>query len=293
MTSERASTNRRLIANADDFGISEEVNEAVIRAYKEGVLTSASLMVTGAAFESAVRLAKENPGLAVGIHLVTVMGRSVLPHKEVPSLVDESGDFSSKAAAAGLKYFFSPRARRELRREVAAQFEKFHSTGLRLSHVDGHLHLHVHPVIFNASLKLAIKYGARRMRVPQEEARLALGFERKDALRKIVHAILFGELARYMKRKLSSHGFTVPERVYGNLQSGGMSEEYFLYVLDKLSASTNEIYFHPAVYSAVRSLSRDERQRLAEFEALTSERVRHRLEELGVELATYFDLELN
>src|SRR5215211_6942485 len=124
---------RRLIVNADDFGISEEVNEAVIRAYKEGVLTSASLMVTGAAFESAVRLAKENPGLAVGIHLVTVMGRSVLPHKEVPSLVDESGDFSSKAAAAGLKYFFSPRARRELRKEVAAQFEKFHSTGLRLS----------------------------------------------------------------------------------------------------------------------------------------------------------------
>src|SRR5262245_41291022 len=68
------SNQRRVIINADDFGASEEVNEAVIRAYKEGVLTSASLMVTGQAFDQAVRLANENPGLAVGIHLVTVVG---------------------------------------------------------------------------------------------------------------------------------------------------------------------------------------------------------------------------
>src|SRR6185369_5219302 len=75
----------RLIVNADDFGVSEPVNEAIIRAFNEGVLTSASLMVTGVAFEQAVMLAKENPGLAVGIHLVTVVGRSVLPHSQVPS----------------------------------------------------------------------------------------------------------------------------------------------------------------------------------------------------------------
>src|SRR5882724_3324129 len=88
----------RLIINADDFGMSEEVNEAAIRAYKEGVLTSTSLMVTAAAFEQAVRLAKENPGLAVGIHLVTVVGKSVLPHREIPTLVDEKGNFSNNPA---------------------------------------------------------------------------------------------------------------------------------------------------------------------------------------------------
>ena len=81
-----SSPQRRLIVNADDFGASEEVNEAVIRAFKEGVLTSTSLMVTGAAAEHAVKLAKENPGLAVGIHLVTVVGRSALPHSEIPTL---------------------------------------------------------------------------------------------------------------------------------------------------------------------------------------------------------------
>ena len=245
---------RQLIVNADDFGMSEAVNEAVIRAHREGVLTSASLMVTGAAAAQAVRLAKENPGLAVGIHLVAVMGRSVLPHSEIPTLVDEAQSFSNNPTAAGLKYFFSPQSRREIRREIAAQFATFHETGLRLSHVDGHLHLHVHPVIFNEALKQAIKYGARRMRVPEEERDLALGFDRSHQAQKTFFTIQFGGLARYMKSKLKAAGFTVPERVYGNLQSGRMNESYFLYILDNLRAATNEIYFHPATYSPDRAL---------------------------------------
>lgn len=284
------STRLRLIVNADDFGVSEEVNEAVIRAYKEGVLTSASLMVTGAAFGQAVRLAKENPGLAVGIHLVTVVGKSVLPYSEIPALVDREGNFSNNPTAAGLKYYFSARARRDLRKELAAQFERFHSTGLSLSHIDGHLHLHVHPVIFRAALELGAKYGARRMRVPREERRLALGFDRANKLRKTIHTLLFGGLARYMKRKLNQNGFEFPERVYGNLQSGRMSERYFLYALDNLTSETNEIYFHPAVYADDRLLDSGERQCSVEFEALTSKRVKDRVRELDVKLTNYFEI---
>lgn len=280
----------RVIINADDFGMSEEVNEAVIRAYKEGVLTSTSLMVTGAAFEQAVKLAKENPGLAVGIHLVTVAGKSLLSHSEIPALVDREGNFSNNPTAAGLKYYFSPRARRELRKELAAQLEKFHSTGLPLSHLDGHLHLHVHPVIFKATLDLGAKYGARRMRVPAEERHLALAFDRANRLQKTIHTLLFGGLARYMKKKLRERGFTFPERVYGDLQSGRMSERYFLYALDNLTAETSEIYFHPAVYADDRLLNKDERQCSIEFEALTSNRVKEKVEELGVKLVNYSEI---
>src|SRR5215470_4509625 len=185
----RAAKHRRLVVNADDFGMSEEVNQAIIRAFKEGVLTSCSLMVTGKAFDQAVRLAKENPGLAVGIHLVTVMGRAALPQSEIPSLVDQEGNFSNNPTLAGLKYYFSSHARKELRKELAAQFERFASTGLPLSHIDGHLHLHVHPVIFNAALELGAKYGARRMRVPVEERRLALEFDRSNVGIKTVHSL--------------------------------------------------------------------------------------------------------
>lgn len=286
------SRRRRLIVNADDFGASEEVNEAVVRAFKEGVLTSTSLMVTGAAAEHAVRLAKENPGLAVGIHLVTVVGRSVLPHSDIPSLVDHNGNFSNNPIAAGLKYFFSPRARRELRKELAAQFEKFHSTGLQLSHIDGHLHLHVHPVTFNAALDLGAKYGCRHMRVPVEERGLALQFDRMSSIRKTTHALLFGGLGRYMKKKLLARGFTFPVRVYGNLQTGRMSERYFLYALDNLAADTSEIYFHPAVYADDKSLNSDECQASIEFEALTSARVKDRIQTLGISLINYFALDV-
>lgn len=280
----------RVIVNADDFGMSEEVNEAVIRAYRDGVLTSTSLMVTGAAFEQAVMLAKANPGLAVGIHLVTVVGKSVLPHSEIPALVDREGNFSNNPTAAGLRYFFSPRARRQLRKELAAQFEKFRSTELPLSHIDGHLHLHVHPVIFKAALELGAKYGSRRMRVPFEERRLAIGFDRANLVRKTIHAALFGGLARYMKKKLTESGFTFPERVYGNLQSGKMSERYFLYALDQLTAETSEIYFHPAVYADEKLLSGEERQCSIEFEALTSKKVKERVAELGIKLASYSEI---
>ena len=282
---------KRLIVNADDFGSSEAVNEAVVRAYTEGVLTSCSLMVTGAAFEHAVRLAHAHPGLAVGIHLVTVMGRAVLSPAEIPTLVDEAGCFSSNPAAAGCKYYFSSQARCELRHELAAQFQKFSTTGLQLSHIDGHLHLHVHPVILNIALELGAWYGVQRMRVPQEEYHLALGFDRQNAGTKAVHTLLFGSLATWMKRQLRAHGFVWAERVYGNLHSGRMDEAYFLYTLERLRAGTNEIYFHPAVYPGGQPLTVDERQGTREFAALTSRAVGGRLRELGIALITYSDLD--
>jgi len=282
---------RRLVVNADDFGMSEEVNQGIIAAFRRGVLTSCSLMVTGRAFEQAVALAKENPKLAVGIHLVAVMGRSVLPKSAIPTLVDKAGNFPNNPTAAGLKYYFSPRARRELRSEIAAQFERFAGTGLPLSHIDGHLHLHIHPVIFKAALELGSQYGARRMRSPDEERALALRFDSSRPLLKTGHAALFGALAAYMKKRLTARGFKFPQRVYGNLQSGAMSEDYFLYALDNLRAETNEIYFHPALYRQERTLSKAERQCLTECEALLSGRVAARIAELDIELINYFDLE--
>jgi hopanoid biosynthesis associated protein HpnK len=280
-----------MIVNADDFGFSTEVNEAIIRGHREGVLTSASLMVTGAAFDEAIRLARENPRLGVGIHLVTVMGRSALPPEQIRSLVDERGNFSNNPVKAGLKYFFSPRARRELKRELEAQFERFKSTGLPLSHVDGHLHLHVHPVIFRTALDLAARYGARSMRVPVEERGLALRFDASNRMLKTVHSLLFDGLAGYMKPRLRARGIRFPERVYGNLQSGRMSEEYFLYALDNLRADCCEIYFHPAVYDSGVRLTDEQKQGQLEFEALLSRRVIERIGSLGIGLTNYYGLE--
>ena len=142
------STPRRLIVNADDFGRSASINQAVIRAHREGILTTASLMVNEPAFEEAVALARENPTLGVGLHLTLLCGHSALPPEEIPGLVNARGEFSNNPPGAGFRYFFQRSLREQLRREIHAQFQKFRATRLPLDHVNGHLHLHLHPTVF-------------------------------------------------------------------------------------------------------------------------------------------------
>ncbi len=147
-------TGQRVIFNADDFGCSSPVNEAVIRAHREGVLTSASLMVNGDAFEEAVRLARANPSLGVGLHLTLARGRSTLAPANLPGLVNPRGEFSEHAVAAGMRCFFQRSLRSQLEAEMRAQLEKFRATGLPLDHVNGHLNFHLHPVVFDVLLGL-------------------------------------------------------------------------------------------------------------------------------------------
>src|SRR6185503_5640756 len=146
--SERTAKERWLIVNADDFGLSAGANHAIIRAHREGILTSASLMVNEPGFDEAVELARENSRLGVGLHLTFLCGHSTLPPDRIPGLVNERGEFSSNPVQLGFQYFFQRDLREQLRAEMLAQFEKFRATGLPLDHVDSHHHLHAHPTIF-------------------------------------------------------------------------------------------------------------------------------------------------
>ena len=140
---------RRLIVNADDFGLSPSVNQAVVTAHRDGILTTASLMVNEPGFEEAIALAKQNPRLGVGLHLALSHGHAALLPGEIPGLVNERGEFSNRPVSTGLRYFVRRDLREELRREIKAQFEKFKATGLPLDHVNGHLHFHFHPRVFS------------------------------------------------------------------------------------------------------------------------------------------------
>src|SRR6185369_5716805 len=127
---------RRLIVNADDFGLSSSVNAAVIRAHRDGILTSASLMVNEPGFDEAVRLAKENPRLGVGLHLTLLHGHSTLPPEKIPGLVNGNREFSNDPVGVGMNYFFRRSLRERLRAEIHAQFDRFRATGLPLDHVN-------------------------------------------------------------------------------------------------------------------------------------------------------------
>jgi hopanoid biosynthesis associated protein HpnK len=276
----------RLIINGDDFGMSDAVNQGVIRAFREGVLTSCSLMVSGSAFEPAVQLARENEGLAVGIHVVTVRGRSVLPHGEIPAIVDGENKFPDDPVMAGLRYYFSRDARLQLEKELSAQFDKFAATGLGLSHIDSHLHMHVHPVILENLVQLAKRHGARSMRVPEDDLLLSLSLSRDGWLKQVADWLIFKILCKRMRAERIEYA----GRVYGLFMSGRMSEEYVLRVLDHLGEGVFELYCHPAVYDESLELSSHERQCLKEFRILVSERVKERLMRLGIEPTTYGEI---
>jgi hopanoid biosynthesis associated protein HpnK len=280
----------RLIINGDDFGASREVNEAVILAHRRGILTSASLMVSGPACEHAIELAKENPLLAVGLHVTLVDGRPVLPPRQIPHIAEKTGNFLSDPAMAGMRYFFSHRARNELLKEITAQFEKFSRSGLRFSHVDSHCHMHVHPVVLDAIIKVAQSCQVKRIRVPADDFFSALPFL-KSPLLSAGYALVFKLLTDCMKRKLGRREFIFPRKVYGNMLTGVMNLEYVVSLLDRLPPGTAEIYFHPALppFSELRDAER--LQRFRELCILLNSEVKAKIERLGIIPSNYFDLE--
>lgn len=248
-----------LIINADDFGRSTEINRAVIRAHREGILNSASLMIAGPAVDEAIELARQNPTLAVGLHLVVVDGPAILPATRIPHLVDSAGQFPNQPVRLGLRYALSKVARRELRDEITWQFQRFAATGLPLSHVDGHQHMHMHPTVFDLMLPLARRFGAKRIRIVRDDLRLALRYDTRHWMTKAISASIFAGLAyRCRHRCVASDSATggakrddvanlfpsTTARTYGFFQSGNMTEAYVQLVLQQLQDSA-EIYFHP------------------------------------------------
>ena len=232
-----------LIVTADDFGAAEEVNDAVEQGHRDGVLTAASLMVSGAAAGDAVARARAMPRLCVGLHLVLVDGRPTLPASAIPDLVDETGMFRDDMTAAAIRMFFLPHVRRQLEAEIEAQFDAFRATGLPLDHVNTHKHFHLHPTIAASIVRVGARYGMRAMRVP---------FEPRWVLKRIEPA---AELprdwglrpwAQWSRMRLRALGIRVPDSVFGLAWSGAMTPARLLGLLDNLPDGLSEIYLHPA-----------------------------------------------
>lgn len=256
-----------LILTADDFGFGPALNAAVVRAHREGPLRFASLMVEGEAVQEAVRLAKENPGLGVGLHLVLCLSQPEL---------------------WGLRYFFSPAHRRRVEPEIRRQLEKFLSFGLTPTHADGHINIHVHPVIFPALARLCREYKVPRVRLPGGEWRACRGYGGGGLALRAVNAAVFGLLRAYLRPQGLAQGLEIPERTFGLLRSGLMSEDYVLRLLDGLEEAQGEaeLYFHPSADPASRVADRPTptHHTIVELEALLSPRVRRRLEGLALRL---------
>ena len=270
---------KRLIVNADDFGLSHSVNEAVIRAHREGILTTASLMVNEPGFDEAVKLAKESPGLGVGLHLTLLHGHSALSPDKIPGLVNSRGEFSNSPVGVGMKYFFDSGLIEPLRAEIHAQFKKFHSTGLSLDHVNGHLHLHLHPVIFKILMDDSDKLGIRCLRFTRDCLSRSWKMSKENLFYRVSHAAIFEALSSHAHQTLRQKDINHTQITFGLLQDGRVNEDYILKLLPELPPGDSELYSHPSLDKFKH-----------EFDALISPRVREQVQKLDIQLIRYQDL---
>jgi chitin disaccharide deacetylase len=278
---------KRLIVNADDFGFSPEVNAGIVRAHRDGIIRSASLMVAESAALAAAELARDNPGLDVGLHAVVCMGRSILGSPRLGAAVRSSGEFTDNPVAAGLRYYFDRSARAAMTDELRAQVERHLKLVGYLNHIDGHLNFHVHPLFADILVELAVEYKVPCIRLPRERVTTTLRLRRDHATRKLVESVIFRALSRRMHRLMVEHGLTSTDALFGLHQSGHLDEDYVIGLIDRLCDGTTELYFHPA--ADIGSVPpAPEKQR--EVEILTSSRVRDAIARNRVELITFADL---
>lgn len=247
----------RLIVTADDFGLHVAVNEAVERAYCEGVLSTASLMVAAPAAADAVERARRFPRLAVGLHLVLTDGKPMLPAAQIPDLLDARGEFNGAMVRNGFRFFFLPRVRRQLGAEIRAQFEAFAATGLKLDHVNAHKHFHLHPTVLSLLLSIGHEFGLRAVRLPNDP-------DMGPWLRPWLSL---------MRWRLKRAGVVHNDYVFGVRHSGGMDEGMLLRLLRQLPDGLSELYLHPAVHDGW-SESMTNYRHTDELAALLSPKVR-------------------
>jgi chitin disaccharide deacetylase len=282
---------KSLIVSGDDFGAAVAVNDGIIRAHRDGILTQTSLMVTGDAAAHAVALAREHPRLAVGLHLVLAQGRPAAPRHEIPGLVRADGAFRDSPIPNGIRYAWAAvhaAGRRQLVREIEAQLDAFAATGLPLAHIDGHLNMHLHPMVLTILVELAPRHGIRAVRLSRESLGAALRYDRRHLVRKTFEGVVFQALAAFAAPRLRAAGIVSSERVYGMHQTGHVDEAYLLDVISHLPSGVSELYAHPAVGQAA-TMARYQAgyDHDGEVAGLTSPRVRAALARSGVALTTY------
>ena len=272
--------------HADDFGLSEAVNRGVIAAHRDGILTSASLMVTGDAFEHAAALARANPSLDVGVHLTLTEHRPLTDPATVPSLVDEQGRFLPHAIAFGRRYLNGRIELTEVRTELDAQIRRAAHAELPISHLDGHQHVHVLPGVAHVVADLAEQHGIRAVRHPAERLR-AYMLRDLRGIRRVAEKSLLKLLCalsplRSLKRTDDFVGF-----YFG----GRLTEQNLVTVLERVGLTgTTELMCHPGESDPASPYRHWGYAWAAEVAALSSARVKELLRARGLTLISYRDV---
>jgi hopanoid biosynthesis associated protein HpnK len=287
---------RRLIVNADDFGLTVGVNQGILRAYQEGILTSTTIMANGAAFEDAVALARANPGLGVGCHLVLVGGRALTTRDEAPTLVDRNGDLPASLGKLLARLACGAVKPEHIERELRAQIERVRAAGIEPTHLDTHKHTHICPQVMQPLARVAGEFRIRRVRKPFEGLRSALRLSRngggRAALSQRAKSAAAQATAPHFERLAKSHGLRTPDNFFGIALTGHLGAAAVVKILEAIPEGTSELMCHPGLYDSglERAATRLKRAREAELEGLLAPAARRAIAERGIQLISYREL---
>jgi hopanoid biosynthesis associated protein HpnK len=286
---------KRLIVNADDFGLTRSVSQAIVRAHQGGIVTSTSLLANGEAFDLAVELARGEARLGVGIHLNLTEGKPVAKFPPASRLIDAGGSFRSRPLGLAGKIILCQVKLGEVEKEMRAQIEKILKTGLKADHIDSHKHIHLFPPVFELTTRLAREYRIGWIRCPGESRAGAAclvpaghGARWKIAKQRLVARGL-AILASEGRRKLREAGLNAPDNLLGIAETGFLDKCCLERLLEGLPSGTSEIMSHPGYADADlrRTPTRLLNERETEFGAMTIPEVQGLVARLGIELVTY------
>ncbi len=287
-----------LIVNGDDFGLTRGVNAGILRAFRDGILTSATLMANGPAFEDAVELARTNPQLGVGIHLCLVGGRAVALPEDIPALADRDGQLPKTLFVLMTRLSSGWIPTRQIEREFRAQIQRVLDAGIRPSHLDTHKHTHTHPRVMEALGRVANEFGIRNVRKPFEDILTSLGNSRTDGrsnARQVMSAVAAGTTAPLFRLLVRSYGLRTPDHFFGLTTTGRLRSKGLLQMLEVLPMGTSELMCHPGVCDEEleKFPTRLKHEREIELDALTDPDVRRAAEKRGIRLICYEELNRN
>jgi hopanoid biosynthesis associated protein HpnK len=284
---------RRLIVNADDFGLTSGVNRAIVEGNRSGIVTSATLMANAKATDSAIDLAKTQPSLKTGCHVVLIDGAPLAAN--LPTLTNSSSRFRNS-----LKQFATAAVRKqiaaeEIQREAEAQIHKLQSRGINLTHLDSHKHTHMFPHVLRPLLHAAKACGIRAIRNPFEPLRswpIAMVLGAPELWLRSAGVMAFQMFAEEFRRALKEQGMVSTDGTVGIAVTGMLDQKRLLRILEALPEGTWELVCHPGYsdFDLQAAGTRLTKSREIELSVLTSIEIKKALALHQIELITYADL---
>ena len=287
---------RRLIVNADDFGLTPGVNRGIVEAHSGGIVTSSTLMANAPALDDAIRLAGSSPGLSLGCHVVLVDGAPVLDSSHVPTLVSakREGCFEEGIAAFAIRVLRGQIDADQVEAEVTAQIRKLQSAGVQVTHLDTHKHTHIFPQVLRPILRAARACGVRAIRNPFGRVAFSQIANRPGLWKRYGQVKMLNAWAATFAQTVAAADMSTPDGSLGIVATGSLDDRLFRLILENLPEGTWELVCHPGynddALGRVRTRLRESRE--VELQLLTSAEARKWLMRDRVQLISYHDLTL-